>query len=494
MFNDLLCLDTLRGDHSTGVLKVNSQGEPEVFKKAIEGFDFVKLKKYDKFMTGGTQKLLLGHNRFATKGAINNTNAHPFTSGATSLVHNGSLSTWKHSLHNADLTDVDSEAICFNVQHEGIRETLKKLNGAFALGVYNEESKLFHIVRNDDRPMFIARVEGKDALIFASEAGFIYSAAERNGVHLAEEPWFLKSQCLISFDISKFTNVSNFEVDTEIEFKKPFVTPVNNNRWNRNNNVTGSNDSGKKSQQDSEKTKNTLTTTNSSKNTGGATSTNGTRKQRRVYSELKDRYSLSIGDVITCQVIEDLHPYQGRNNDCGHMTLTWLHPEDLDEEYFVHSFNVSKKELEGVELGDLVHFKVTSASVVEGLEAFPVPVGLVQGKLTEDEVTQFWSLFCTASDESSEDALGAEEETGNTDEEEAFIGPSGRPYPESKLKSMVKHGCCNCSNPIHIPDDLDKLMWIKGDNPVCPICVANLSVASHSTKLTIEEMILGGQF
>jgi hypothetical protein len=48
MFAQLLCIDTLRGPHSTGVIVVDKDDEVSVTKRAVDGWTFVETTWYDK--------------------------------------------------------------------------------------------------------------------------------------------------------------------------------------------------------------------------------------------------------------------------------------------------------------------------------------------------------------------------------------------------------------------------------------------------------------
>ena len=77
-FKDLLVMDSLRGPDSTGVLGV---GGPtighRVAKRALHAVDMLDHKSLTSLILR-PNVMLLGHNRWATQGGINNINAHPF--------------------------------------------------------------------------------------------------------------------------------------------------------------------------------------------------------------------------------------------------------------------------------------------------------------------------------------------------------------------------------------------------------------------------------
>lgn len=179
VFKQLLEVDSLRGRHSTGVIKVSSGGVVETRKKAIDGMDFVKLE--GKWIDSGVKRVLIGHNRYATKGAINDVNAHPFTHGHIHGVHNGTLST-QYGLKDYTKFQVDSDNLFYDMAHNGLRETAKKISGAWTIAMYDEQEKMFNLFRNTQRPMSVALSKDGSKMYFASEDTMLEWVLERNGV------------------------------------------------------------------------------------------------------------------------------------------------------------------------------------------------------------------------------------------------------------------------------------------------------------------------
>lgn len=183
IFKQLLEVDSLRGRHSTGVIRVTSNGVVSTQKKAVDGMDFVKL--YDKFITEGLNRALIGHNRFATRGAINDVNAHPFSHGHIHGVHNGTLDNQRDLKDNKDF-DVDSDNMFYNMQQEGIVETAQKIRGAWTVAGYDENTEEFFMFRNDERPMAVAFSDDGRTMFFASEYAMLEWVLDRNGYKYKE--------------------------------------------------------------------------------------------------------------------------------------------------------------------------------------------------------------------------------------------------------------------------------------------------------------------
>jgi len=133
-YNALLYIDSLRGMDSTGSILIENNGDVSWNKEATTSPLFTQLPEHRKQLNEAFQRgrALVGHNRAATRGVINDENAHPFTvDNRITLVHNGTLTGDHRKL--ADV-DVDSHAIA-HVIHENdgdVEKAIKQINGAYA--------------------------------------------------------------------------------------------------------------------------------------------------------------------------------------------------------------------------------------------------------------------------------------------------------------------------------------------------------------------------
>lgn len=161
----MLWCDTFRGDHSTGVAawykSWNTEGSVKVAKMAVDGAEFVKTDVWKNVRSSKSlsaanvevvtwPKAIFGHNRYATMGAINAVNAHPFQHGHITLAHNGTLRK-RNNLPEFQRFEVDSENICYSISQIGAAETIKRLVGAFALIWIDSQEQTLNIIRNTER-------------------------------------------------------------------------------------------------------------------------------------------------------------------------------------------------------------------------------------------------------------------------------------------------------------------------------------------------------
>jgi len=235
MFRDMLLFDVVRGQDSTGVLKVPMamNQEPDIAKdigSPLELWEFGQFNDMFDFrgVAKGMPKVLLGHNRAATIGAVTVDNAHPFNFGSVYGVHNGSLLNTQRLQGNHD---VDSKCVYDTISQLGIDECWKNLNGAAALVWWDKENNTLNMVRNNQRPLYTAWNKGKSALFWASEPWMIRIAAMRNNVELESKnnvtvaPEAVPLDTFISYKVYA-TKVEKEEDRKLVNFQTAFPTNV----------------------------------------------------------------------------------------------------------------------------------------------------------------------------------------------------------------------------------------------------------------------------
>lgn len=204
-FKTMLFLDELRGKHSTGVAFLqgyNEKPEFKVVKLAQRGAEFVDNKE---FTTALARKnyVLIGHNRYATQGAIVDENAHPFEFQNVIGAHNGSLAWgWKTSFHDSLNRVVDSEAIYSEVNHSDAATMWPKLKGAAALTWLDKRDNSLHFLRNKERPLFFTTANKGETIIWASEPWMIHVSCGRENVVIDKNPVEVAINTEYVFDIS----------------------------------------------------------------------------------------------------------------------------------------------------------------------------------------------------------------------------------------------------------------------------------------------------
>ena len=194
VFKDLLQIDVIRGPHSTGIAALTRGGHPKVFKRALLPNDLFAMKGCaDMFNDFQLHQCLIGHNRWATVGKINAVNAHPFEFDTLVGVHNGTLRN-KHRLIDHTQFDVDSENLFHSFEKVGVKDTIKNVEGAFALNWFTPEDKVVHFLRNDERPLFYTFAKDNKAMFWASERWMLDGVLTRHGVEFYEPAAFKQNE------------------------------------------------------------------------------------------------------------------------------------------------------------------------------------------------------------------------------------------------------------------------------------------------------------
>lgn len=214
-----LIADTVRGDDATGMFAISTIGnKDECIKGGIDGPSFVMDKSVAHVLTNiDRYTFVVGHNRAATRGGVSFNAAHPHRSGPILLVHNGTLNSW-HNLPKDERNKEpvsDSKAIANAMSFYTPEDAISKLNGAFALVWYDSRDEKLRMVRNKERPLFIARVKDEDTVLFASEIHMLQWLAIKNNLKI-EDYFNLTPGHLLTFNKEL---VSEFEVK-EVELLK----------------------------------------------------------------------------------------------------------------------------------------------------------------------------------------------------------------------------------------------------------------------------------
>ncbi len=200
MVMQLLMLDTQRGPHSTGLMSVDKiHGQAQTVKCVGTPWDLVEVPAFDKLWKR-SHKVLLGHNRWATRGKITARNAHPFTHGHITGVHNGTLRDQK-LLTNHKNFEVDSDNIFHDINANGAEETIKTLDGAYCLVWFNGKEQTINFIRNHERTMYIAKSKDGFSMYWASEQWMLNVAAMKSRVDI-EPPYLLPINLLTSFKVT----------------------------------------------------------------------------------------------------------------------------------------------------------------------------------------------------------------------------------------------------------------------------------------------------
>lgn len=177
LLRNMLYVDQLRGEHATGVAKINpATNAVTIHKRAQSATEYLVTEETKHFLDKDRCRIYLGHNRYATQGKRDDdNNAHPFQHKHITLVHNGSVDRWVQSKldgYNDKDVVVDSHMVAITIAERGIEEAVKLFSGAFALVWWDANDRSLNFLRNSERPLYHAILKD-GSLIWASQPEFM---------------------------------------------------------------------------------------------------------------------------------------------------------------------------------------------------------------------------------------------------------------------------------------------------------------------------------
>lgn len=221
LFEEMFVANTVRGLDSTGAFLVTRKNAVRVIKHETHPLNLIATDSWKRFRESIVRegRILIGHNRAATKGEISNENAHPFVEDHIVLVHNGTI----HNHKSIADTKVDSHAIAIGIKEKGYKETLQKIHGAWALIWYDQLERTLNLTTNADRPL--GYLETSDQIFIASELPMLYWLLSRKNIKVKKDSAkYLNKNELIRISVDPF-KLESFDITKEIEPVRNFQMP-----------------------------------------------------------------------------------------------------------------------------------------------------------------------------------------------------------------------------------------------------------------------------
>lgn len=226
-FRNMLIADSARGEDGTGMFSVNAKGKRFALKVVGNPFSLISDSRFDSYISPTTtpyMHVLAGHNRFATAGVPSTENSHPFYHGPITLMHNGTLTNYsrlpKISVDGKEEPfEVDSDALCHSIMKQGLPDTVKNMDGAYAIVYYDQSKKTLNLARNLQRPLWMGFSKKEEEIIWASEKKLIEWVADRHKFPADLQIEELPPNQLYSF------NITNGELEiTQLPFTGSNIT------------------------------------------------------------------------------------------------------------------------------------------------------------------------------------------------------------------------------------------------------------------------------
>lgn len=457
-----LMIDTLRGEHSTGVF-YRQKGGPKATlgwaKNAVDGYRFVNSPEFNNITKQVNNNwFMVGHNRYATVGGVSTETAHPFVEGPISMVHNGTLSsTWALPKSQRELgVEVDSHALCHNlglVSPEDVgKEVIEKIDGAFALVWHDSRDASLNIVRNTRRPLHFAKAASSDTIYFASEAGQLRWLDERISLDL-DSVYQLKPGAHLKWtEENIYPTVKEYDLTSK---RSNFRTAGGQTRTYTQGTTTSGNYSP--------------STSNRVRIRGMWTAVPDAMQELMLNEHLvvEDRFNM-----IPMAIVD------GVNQDDKHAVVSG-HITTLDLNCLVYNVHA-----------------ITAASAFNrewsirpiGLrytgDGTAVVIGIVEN-FNAEYTSETWNWFVDEleaqrtrrqeerAQQASDFPVVYEDGTDEEDdeEEEHYQGPWGIDCSKENFESFVKEGCAYCTDPIPA-EDHEEIIWYDNAHPLCAMCSA----------------------
>ena len=472
VMKDLLIIDQVRGMHGTGVVRIDTLGNPTVRKQAVNGAEFVsgtQNKAFVKALAGN--RGIIGHNRWATMGALTDANSHPFQHGPITMVHNGTLSS--QDTLATDTTHqyfpVDSDQVAFTLSQWSVADTVRQLDGAFVLAFHDKRDNSFNFVRNTERPFFIAKVKDKDVFIGASEDWMILAACARQKTPIELESLeALPSALHVKYVLGKgaFTNKT-----AKCTASKVTLMP-NSEKWYGNWGQQSYNSSSRGSQ--AFRAPKTVTHSHEPVTTIKA-------RASKIKDELKS-VNLVVGEEVNVYLTY-FQPYSGSAgqpaNLCygvGHGMLDNITGPQVN--CAVHAL----KE-EDFTMGE---YKAVVSSISQTVVDSTGELLRNVVILRKLELTTSWSDDKEKLVDDPDDVdLSTGDEPCATDT--YVYGPNRALITEEAFVKLAEHGCGVCTGNIYEADD-EEISW-DDDTPICQHCTEGRKLESSKPSLTVAESI-----
>lgn len=451
-FRDMLYADVVRGPHSTGYIGVcangayrdfKSLGTPETFFKECDDFS-------DKGVFRYKAQALIGHNRFATQGAVNAENAHPFDTENAIGVHNGTLDWgWERNLDKGQELDVDSQALYEDISSKGLRKTIGSVAGAWSLVYFDKKTETIEFLRNSQRPMFYCYTKNKKTILFASEPCMIKYAAERQKITLAGEPVATTPNMRYSHDIKVLPKdndgKAHFIFHKNLVLGKTYVAP----KINYGSSWVNSTKESKKPGNVGYRQTNTSQKRNFIGNTTPATKQLINVMSYGMQNDVENSMRFfNIEDSLMVRVVGNTNsPHRLRIED---------ELKDDASKYWYQGF--ANQTILDTKTGEPIYYVVQANSIS-----------------TKKEWDEYcWEKTTTPKDNPTKTVVEEKEESN-------FVkaGTTNMLISKALFTKMINKGCGHCTDATTTVDDASKIKWLGADTYLCKTCTSDPKISEQ---------------
>lgn len=490
-FIEGLIADQFRGADSTGiaVIRRSERQKPAlVFKRGVNASEFIEFRQFADLMRPFDQyQYVIGHNRAATRERVNNQNAHPFQVENITLVHNGTIYN-QNELNVQDLVPapVDSAYIAASFVKNGVKETLEKLNGGFALVWHDATDGTLNFARNEAKPLYMGYLKEENSMFWASELYMLHWILHRNGLEVE----------------GKYRTTSphvwyRFNPDNLREYERiPFVKRVKEEGTRTQNSSAPRSNGGTELVWDPKTEKLERAGQTPTKPHGSEAPTSSLyeprkggpapQSKKRVKKVTEDLRKMGYAyGALICVKPESFHSYTNQRDKYGDIHASTLGRVIAKPVLVPHmKYDEWQKCARGGGIyGNVCNIREINNKKILVID-FNEPITAEYVWKTDARPSQApkegGPLGPFPSTRSSAEASGPNYAKADDDEGdvEKFEGPLGRKISRAKWLELTQHGCGNCATDL-APSMHGAIQWV-GDGystPLCPHCACDEAVA-----------------
>jgi predicted glutamine amidotransferase len=203
---DLAAINVRRGKDSTGLaIAHGGKKRVEYLKGTMNPVSFYDHENVKKLISERPIHAMMGHNRFATIGHINQTNAHPFRYGKIVGMHNGTIKALEPPKKDQDKI-TDSRLLIEHLAKHGLQSAIDAagIDGAMALTWIDEEQNTLNFYRNIHRPLSFMLSSGDSTMYWSSEVAALRLLDSRSAlVYKTPESFKMEHHYIIELGINK---------------------------------------------------------------------------------------------------------------------------------------------------------------------------------------------------------------------------------------------------------------------------------------------------
>jgi len=471
-----------RGFEAIG-LSLTTKGKekesPIIYKDALCAFDFCGRPFVQKvFEQINDYSIVMGHCRSATKGNNVTRNAHPFQHKHITLEHNGTIENTYDLMPFQDRPKdmvVDSEVVAYcmaNVkENEDEEKVLEMLKGPFAMVWHNTRDGSFNIARNDKKPLYFAYVKGRNTLYYTSEYTNLIHLLERRGMKI-EKVLFPDAMGWFKFSVD---NVREY-VHRPFVARPPTypITHLGPNYSTGGNNIRPLAEGEISKQEllreilgtdgrvvDLENTEAVKEFLRLKRIALPETKLAGLpRKPSRVQSASKELAKFGLRFHQAVILTPDSWEEHKNNKDLGLM----LGSSTTFPKLTFAMLNVNRADYQKYKEFGKVFCNVVN---IKKLDANNRTVMVVTEHVLHAERSE--TFFREKLREAQSKSSIYPHYYGPQEEGRIYLGPTGQYVTPARFLELTKNGCSYCTGDIHTKDHLE-LIWIRGDEPICPEC------------------------